>query len=487
VHLVARGDALHRAEPGLRVARIARLVAAHRSDEGVLERAANRADDDEALAGDAALAAVDHPRRGADARRAGDVGVLEDDVGIGAAELEHAFLERRAGSGGDAAAGGHAAGQRHGGDRGIVDQRAHRVAADEHGLEEMLGKACVAKHRLDRERAAGDVARVLEDTAVAGHQRRRGEAEDLPERKVPGHHREDDAERLEGDERLRALDRDLLSREVTRRARGEVLARGGALVDFGEAVADGFAHLGGHQRGELVAPRAQDLRCLLHAAPALGEGGAPPVSLSLRSAVGAVGRLGGGVAGVALPLLQGGRVLGREGRALVGVRHRSAPECHGLGHGTSDATPTACGDGSGVSGLRRIGKTRMIGRRRLHELDRAVHERLPAHRVRRVQVDERLLDLLRAQRRHVERQADHLLARVRADLLAAIPHALERAGSSLWRSLHPLGPSCVALTQSSRASRDPPGPRKSVETCPLRTIALANSQRVASTPRRSVT
>src|SRR5262249_39134647 len=105
----------------------------------------------------------------------------------------------------------------------------------------------------------------------------------------------------------------------------------------------------------------------------------------------------------------------------------------------------------------------------------------------RVQVNESCLDVLRAERRHVERQTDHLAARVRADLLAAVPHARKRAGSSLWRRRQPSGPSWVALTQSSRGSRDPSGPRKSVETCPLRTIALANSHRVASIPRRSVT
>ena len=49
---------------------------------------------------------------------------------------------------------------------------------------------------LDEERGLRHVRRVLEQPDVAGHQRRRGEPDDLPEREVPRHHREHRTERL---------------------------------------------------------------------------------------------------------------------------------------------------------------------------------------------------------------------------------------------------------------------------------------------------
>ena len=172
VDLVARRHALQRPQLRRGVARVARLVCPHRLDERLLECGAHRANDDEALAGDAALAAVDHPCGSADLRRRGDVGVLENDVGVRPAELQHALLQHAAGDRGDAAAGGDAARQRDRRDMRVLDQRADSRARHEHGGEQMLGEAGLAKHRFDRQRAARDVARVLENPAVARHQRR---------------------------------------------------------------------------------------------------------------------------------------------------------------------------------------------------------------------------------------------------------------------------------------------------------------------------
>ena len=67
---------------------------------------------------------------------------------------------------------------------------------DEQRLEGAAGKAGAADQRLDGERALRDVRRVLEQADVAGHQRGREEAEDLPEGEVPGHDGEHDAERV---------------------------------------------------------------------------------------------------------------------------------------------------------------------------------------------------------------------------------------------------------------------------------------------------
>ena len=88
---------------------------------------------------------------------------------------------------------------------------------------------------------------MLEKPSVSGHERRRREANDLPKRKVPGHDREHDPERLKRDDAPARVRPDLLICEVARRGRGEVLAGPGALLDLGSGLDDRFAHL---QRGE---------------------------------------------------------------------------------------------------------------------------------------------------------------------------------------------------------------------------------------------
>ena len=114
------------------------------------------------------------------------------------------------------------------------------------GPEQVTGHAGFMKHFLNRERAAGHIARMLQKRSVASHQRRRGKAEDLPEGEVPRHHREHDADRVEGDERFFAAEIHGLVGEICRRVVGEPVAVKGAFFDFGEAVGDGLAHLLGH-------------------------------------------------------------------------------------------------------------------------------------------------------------------------------------------------------------------------------------------------
>src|SRR5690349_17333211 len=103
MNLVARFDALHWSKLGAIVVRVAHLVAAHRVDHRLLEWLEDGLDDDKALAGDAALAAVHHPGSRSDLRRGFDIRVFEDHVGIRSAEFEHALLEDRTRRGGDAA------------------------------------------------------------------------------------------------------------------------------------------------------------------------------------------------------------------------------------------------------------------------------------------------------------------------------------------------------------------------------------------------
>ena len=98
--------------------------------------------------------------------------------------------------------GGLAAGQGDGLDARIVDDAAHLVGADQQGLKDVRGKAGAADDVFDRQRALRHVGGVLEQAHVARHQGRREKAEDLPERKVPGHDGEHRADRLITDEAL---------------------------------------------------------------------------------------------------------------------------------------------------------------------------------------------------------------------------------------------------------------------------------------------
>ena len=66
-----------------------------------------------------------------------DVGVLQHQIGVGAAQFEHALLQRRAGGGGDLAAGLDAAGQGDGGDMVAVDQGGDLAAGDQGGAEQV--------------------------------------------------------------------------------------------------------------------------------------------------------------------------------------------------------------------------------------------------------------------------------------------------------------------------------------------------------------
>jgi hypothetical protein len=73
------------------------------------------------------------------------------------------------------------------------------IGADEQCLKDARGCAGACEQVLQRERALRDVGRVLQQSDVAGRQRGRGEADDLPERKIPRHHRQHSAQRLKED------------------------------------------------------------------------------------------------------------------------------------------------------------------------------------------------------------------------------------------------------------------------------------------------
>jgi hypothetical protein len=152
-------------------------------------------DDDETLRRDAALAHVVHlgPDRPLD--RLVEVGVLEHDEGVAAAQLHRGLLEVLSGSRGNAFSGFHAAGQRHALDPGIVDHAVHLVMRDQ-----QVGVGARRRTRLPPQLLKGDGAlrhapRVLHHHDIARHQVGRGKTRELVVGKVPGLDAEEHAER----------------------------------------------------------------------------------------------------------------------------------------------------------------------------------------------------------------------------------------------------------------------------------------------------
>ena len=155
--------------------------------------------------------------------------------------------------------------------RRILDHALHLVGLDQQRLEHALGKAGAPEDVLDGERALRHVGGVLEQADVAGHQRRRGEAEHLPEREVPRHHRQHRADRLVGHPALRGAGLDRLVGQEPLGVLGVVAAAEGALGRLLDGGLERLAHLGDHEPAEGLLLRLQDLGRLEHQPPALGE------------------------------------------------------------------------------------------------------------------------------------------------------------------------------------------------------------------------
>jgi hypothetical protein len=98
---------------------------------------------------------------------------------------------------------------------------------------------------------------VLEQCDVARDERGRRKAEDLDIGKVPRHHGEHDADRLEPDVVLDAAGVDRLRREQPLRVVGVVLAEHGRLLDLPLSLAEDLAHLERRLARELRGVRAQ--------------------------------------------------------------------------------------------------------------------------------------------------------------------------------------------------------------------------------------
>jgi len=116
----------------------------------------------------------------------------------------------------------------------------------------------------------------MEDTGVAGHQGRRGEAEDLPQGEVPGHHRQHRAQGLEGHEGASGVGFADLVGEESGAFLGVEFAHPGAFFHFRLGLLVQLAHFLGDEAGQFVTSPAQHLARPRHEFGASLDGGLHP-------------------------------------------------------------------------------------------------------------------------------------------------------------------------------------------------------------------
>ena len=146
---------------------------------------------------------------------------------------------------------------------------------------------------------------MLQEADVPRHERRGGEAEDLPEGEVPGHDGEHRPERQEADERARRARLHLLVGEEALAVLGVEAADPGALLGLGDGRPEGLAHLEGHDPTPVLLAALEHVPGAGEQGGALGEWapapgaegrrrtGEPGVELGVRDLVEAPERLAG--------------------------------------------------------------------------------------------------------------------------------------------------------------------------------------------------
>ena len=305
------------ADVGRLIERVADRERLHRTHEAAFELVGDRLGDDEALGSDARLPVVDRARPDRRIDRRVEVGAWHDDKGVAAAKLEHRLLDSPAGCARHVAARRRAAGQ---GDRyhaRVVDHSLDLIGPDQQSLEGALGEARAPDELFDRQGTLGHVGGVLEQRNVAGHQRGRGEAEDLPEWEVPGHHSQHGPQGLVVNVASRGVGRHFLIAEEALGVLGIVAAGPGAFERLLDRCPERLAHLGRHQAAKRFLLCFEDLCSARDHPPALRERCVPIGTKSVRRALEFLVDLGVGERLKRSEPLAGGRINARD-------RHRSS-------------------------------------------------------------------------------------------------------------------------------------------------------------------
>src|SRR5882724_11894001 len=105
---------------------------------------------------------------------------------------------------------------------------------------------------------------MLKQSRLAGHQRGRGKAKDLPKRKVPGHDRQHDAKRLKAHETSRRISRDMFVDEMPLGILRVIATNPDALFRLLYRAVDWLTHLERHRAGKTLLFALKNFRCAVH-------------------------------------------------------------------------------------------------------------------------------------------------------------------------------------------------------------------------------
>ena len=214
-----------------------------------------------------------------------EVGVVQHDEGVAAAEFHRRFLQVLSGPCGHHGTGGFAAGQRHGADAHVVNHLRHLVFGDEQVGVRASGCAGFQHQPLPSQRALRHAGGMLDHDHVAGHQVGRGKAGDLVIRVVPRLDAKQHADGAAFDHRFTARRGDFLGGQKGLGVLGVIVQDGGAQGDFAQALWQQLAHFQRDQLGKLLRAFAQDGASAGQHGSALGKAFAAPFVFK------AVGRL----------------------------------------------------------------------------------------------------------------------------------------------------------------------------------------------------
>ena len=236
------------------------------------ERISNFFDDNEALGSDTALPAVNEARVRRRLRRLLNVGVVENDERVASAQLEYGLLDLAPRLLGHFAPGAIAAGQSRCSDSRISNDAGDFFGAHEHRAEQILRESRFAKNFFDLERAARHVGGVLQNPRVPRHERRGGEAKDLPEGKVPRHDGEHRPQGIKSYVAAGCVGLPRLIRQKSLCVLRVVVTSPRTLLHFRFPLHDRFSHLEGHGPRIFLLPFPQDSGGFPHPFRALSEG-----------------------------------------------------------------------------------------------------------------------------------------------------------------------------------------------------------------------
>ena len=171
------------------------------------------------------------------------IGIIQNDKRIGAAQLQHAFLQRRARLRANCRTSPNAAGYGHRRDTPIVNRMADAVICRVHPAKDPLRETGIREHLPDKLRRAEHIWRMFKQIAVPCQQDRHRTAQHLPEREVPRHHRQNRPQRTVLNHRIVDLGR--FRAQHCRAVFSVPVAKAGGLSHLRTRLPNGLAHLPG--------------------------------------------------------------------------------------------------------------------------------------------------------------------------------------------------------------------------------------------------